>query len=294
MKTKNEILKWLLLLMLFAGATEVWAQPGSTSPTQTVCVGSQPYVVDPPSGITGSTYTWTLSGGGSITSGNGTNSIFVNWTIPGGPYDLSVIRNDGNCDGPPQIVAVTVIALPTVTISYAGTPFCMSLTTPQPVTINGTGTYTGGIYSALPAGLTIDPATGDITPSASTAGTYTVTYTIPATVACSLVQTTTTVIITPAPTATISYSGSPFCMSLTTPQSVTINGTGAYTGGTYSALPAGLTIDPVTGEITPSTSTAGTYTVIYTIPASAGCAAEPVTTTVTIESLPATSPIYHN
>lgn len=88
------------------------------------------------------------------------------------------------------------------------------------------------------------------------------------------------------PTATINYSGSPFCRSVSTAQSVTLTGTGAYTGGTYSASPAGLTINSSTGAITPSTSTAGTYTVTYTIAASGGCAAVNATRSVTITAVP--------
>jgi len=70
------------------------------------------------------------------------------------------------------------------------------------------------------------------------------------------------------PTAIISYAG-PFCGNVATPQLVTLTGTGAYTGGTYAALPAGLTI-AANGSITPGTSAAGTYTVTYTVAASGG------------------------
>ena len=80
------------------------------------------------------------------------------------------------------------------------------------------------------------------------------------------------------PAATISYAGTPFCTSLVAPQAVTQTGTA---GGAYSST-AGLMIDAVTGAITPSTSTAGTYTVTYTIAAAGGCAALVVTTSVTI------------
>src|SRR5678810_1059683 len=97
--------------------------------------------------------------------------------------------------------------------------------------------------------------------------------------------------ITAVPTASISYSGTPFCTSVSTAQSVTLSGTGAFTGGTYSA-PAGLTLDPSTGAITPNTSTPGTYTVTYTIPASGGCAAVPVTTSVTITPAPSATISY--
>ena len=81
----------------------------------------------------------------------------------------------GGCAAQTATTSVTIIALPTATISYAGTPFCKSLVVAQSVTRTGTG---GGTYTAAPAGLTINAVTGAITPSSSTAGTYTVTYTL--------------------------------------------------------------------------------------------------------------------
>src|SRR5678810_816867 len=50
----------------------------------------------------------------------------------------------------------------------------------------------------------------------------------------------------------------------------------------YSASPAGLTINATSGAITPSTSTPGTYTVTYTVAASGGCPGVTATTSVTI------------
>ncbi|KGO90064.1 hypothetical protein Q764_03075, partial [Flavobacterium suncheonense GH29-5 = DSM 17707] len=89
---------------------------------------------------------------------------------------------------------------PTASINYASSPFCSS-TASGSVTLTGTGTYTGGTYTST-AGLTIDATTGAITPSTSTPGTYTVTYTIPAVAGCSPVTTTTDITITPMPSAT--------------------------------------------------------------------------------------------
>ena len=80
-------------------------------------------------------------------------------------------------------VIVTVTTPPTASISYAGTPFCRSINTPQPVTLTGTGSYSGGNYTST-GGLTLNGSTGAITPSSSTAGNYIVTYTIPAFGAC--------------------------------------------------------------------------------------------------------------
>jgi PKD repeat protein len=87
-----------------------------------------------------------------------------------------------------------------------------------------------------------------------------------------------TIIVTATPTASISYSGSPFLTSLTTDQTVNQIGT---IGGIYSSS-TGLSIDANTGEITPSTSTAGTYTVTYTIAAEGGCEEIATSCSVTI------------
>jgi trimeric autotransporter adhesin len=87
------------------------------------------------------------------------------------------------------------------------------------------------------------------------------------------------------PSATISYGVTGFCKSLTTPQNVTLTGS---LGGTFSST-AGLTIDASTGAIIPSTSTSGTYTVHYQIPAANGCTAVNATATVSIHTVPIAS-----
>ena len=330
----------------------------------------------------------------------------------------------------------TACTPPTASISYGG-PFCSSIATQQAVTLTGTGAFTGGAYSST-TGLSLNTATGAITPSTSTAGTYTVTYTIAAGGGCPGVIATTsvkidaeviptfsavspicsgatlaalpttslngitgtwspalnntatttytftpsagqcaatasltitvnpilsptincgvstsssvsfnwaavtgatgytvaykinagplgecwrnrkcadlfwtalsggdnvTLTVTPTggagtcftaasatctatactpPTASISYGG-PFCSSIATQQAVTLTGTGAFTGGTYSSA-TGLSLNTTTGAIMPSTSTAGTYTVTYTIAAGGGCPGVMATTSVKIDA----------
>ena len=85
------------------------------------------------------------------------------------------------------------------------------------------------------------------------------------------------------PTANINYA-SPFCSNNTIAQQVSLTGTGAYTGGVYSALP-GLTLNSTTGAITPFSSVPGTYTVTYTVAAGGGCPGTVATTSVTIYSI---------
>lgn len=113
------------------------------------------------------------------------------------------------------------------------------------------------------------------------AGNYYVVITSPGGTCSAITSATAVLTVNPNPTAIISYAGSPFCSSDSSLQNVTLTGTYAYTGGTYSA-PAGLTINSSTGAITPSSSTPGSYTVTYTIPAIAGCSVVTATANVII------------
>lgn len=245
----------------------------------------------------------TLSGTGAYTGGTYSSAAGLSIDSATGEINPSLstagtytvtytVPASGGCAAVPVTTSVTITAVPTATISYAGAPFCKSNTLAQAVTRTGTGAYLGGTYSASPAGLIINPTTGAITPSTSAVATYTVTYTIPASAGCAAVPVTTSVTITAVPTATISYATAPFCKSDTSAQNVSLTGTGAFGGGSYSATPAGLNINAATGAITPSASTVGTYTVTYTVPASGGCAAVPVTTSVTVTAVPTASISY--
>jgi hypothetical protein len=95
---------------------------------------------------------------------------------------------------------------------------------------------------------------------------------------CSSVSIAIPIATTPAPAAAISYAGSPFCLDAGTTAAVTATGT---TGGTYTST-NGLNINSVTGLITISSSTPGTYTVTYTIAAAGSCPQYQTTTSVTI------------
>jgi hypothetical protein len=222
-------------------------------------------------------YTWSADAG--LVGFNTSNGTFTpNAGSAQGTYTVTYTIPVGVC---PQVVAtgqVNIIASPNATISYTGSPYCTSLGNQ---TVNLTGDA-GGTYTATPAGLTISSLSGTITPGSSTAGTYDVTYTIPAAGGCLEVTSTASITITAAPTATISYSG-PFCANNATPQTVNFSGT---TGGTFTASPSGLTINASTGAITPSTSTPNTYTVTYTLAAANGCPQFTTTASITISTLP--------
>ena len=175
--------------------------------------------------------------------------------------------------------SVTINALPTAAISYAGSPFCGIGT----ASVTQTGTA-GGAYTST-AGLTINGTTGLINLAASTAGTYTVTYTFASAAGCTNTAAT-SVVIEAAPSATISYTGSPFCATGT--GTVTRTGTA---GGTYTST-VGLSINALTGAINLATSIPGTYTITYTIAATASCPVFTTTTTATINALPTAAISY--
>ncbi|NDA99332.1 MAG: hypothetical protein EBY31_09050 [Flavobacteriia bacterium] len=174
-------------------------------------------------------------------------------TSTAGLYIVSyTIAASGGCSEVTTTASVTITAAPSAAISYTGSPFCKTLTTGQAVSQTGT---TGGTYTST-SGLSINASTGEIIPSTSTVGTYTVSYTMLGLGGCASVTTTTSVTITAPPSASISYASTSFCQTLSI-SSVIQTGT---TGGTYTST-SGLSLDVSTGSITPSTSTAGTYTV---------------------------------
>ncbi|MGH2664285.1 Ig-like domain-containing protein [Flavobacterium sp.] len=165
-----------------------------------------------------------------------------------------------------QSVTVNVTPMPSAMIAY-NSPYCVTESIQQAVNFLGTS---GGYYTVIPAtGLSINLTTGAILPSASTPGIYQITYNVAASGGCPLYTSApATVTILNGPNATISYGTLPFCISLAGQVNVIQTGT---TGGVYSAVPSGLSINSTTGAITPSSSTAGIYTVYYKIVSSGSC-----------------------
>ncbi len=167
---------------------------------------------------------------------------------------------------------------PYTSISYSSNFYCKDDPNPAPI-LGQSASF--GTFSATPNTLVIDPITGVIDLSASPVGTYLITsYIASSDPDCNPSSSTWTITITNPPSATIVYSASEYCTTNTTTQTVTQTGT---TGGYYLPVPnIGLSINPVTGAFTPSTSIPGTYIVNYRIPASGGCDLYETSTTVII------------
>ncbi len=138
---------------------------------------------------------------------------------------------------------------------YPDSIYCTGDPDPSPTFDPGADT---GVFSATPAGLVIDPATGTIDLSASLPGTYIITN--GAIVDCAL--SSFEMIIGDDPNATFSYPGSPFCS--TDPSVVPLFFMGG-TPGTFTASPPGLSLNAATGAINIGASTPGTYTVTNSV-----------------------------
>ncbi|WP_340239953.1 Ig-like domain repeat protein [Emticicia soli] len=233
------------------------------------------------SGTTGGTFSSSPSG----LSLNSSTGRITPGTSTAGTYTVMLtIAASGSCPVYTATTAITITAVPSATIGYSNNAFC---TTQGGQNVTKTGT-SGGTYSATPTGLSIDTNTGQITPGTSSAGNYVVYYSIPATGGCAAYQTSTNISIGTPANATIAYTGSPFC---TTSSVKTVSRTGTA-GGTFSSSPAGLSINSSNGQITPSTSSAGTYTISYTVSANSGCPAFTATTSITVSGAPSAAISY--
>ncbi len=151
---------------------------------------------------------------------------------------------------------ITVLAPDNASFSYGAVRFCATDPPITPFLINNSG----GTFSANSNNLALNSQTGTIDFGASTAGTYIVTYTTAG--FCATVYSE-TITIDPFPNASFAYGANAYCLGATNPQP-TITG---ISGGRFSSR-AGLIINVFSGELDLNTSTAGTYTVFYSLTAS--------------------------
>ncbi len=208
----------------------------------------------------------TFSAGAGLSINTSTGAIDVSLSTPG-TYTVTY-TTVGACPNSAS-ATVTINGLDDASFSYSAATYCAGDTDPTP-TVTGLG---GGTFSAG-AGLSINASTGAIDVSASTPGTYTVTYTTSG--ACPN-SSSVSVTINALDNASFSYSAATYCVSDSDP-TPTITGLG---GGTFSAG-AGLSINASTGAIDVSLSTPGTYTVTYT---TVGACPNSASATVTINGL---------
>ena len=252
-----------------AAPVAAFAYPTAT----TYCAGSTSSVTPTlGSGATAGTFSSTM--GLSI---DATTGVITLSTSTAGTYTVTnTVAASGTCAAVLATTMVTITPANSAAFTYpTGTTFCASGPNPT-ATVTGT---TGGTFSTT-SGLSLDATTGTINLSASTIGTYTVTYTVASNCGSSA---TATVTITAAPVAAFSYASTTYCGTGTNPAPVLSAGASA---GNFLASLSGLVVNVNTGIIDLTASTPGTYTVTNSVGAASGCAAATATTTVTITAAP--------
>ncbi len=221
---------------------------------------------------------------GLVFSNLNTGEIDLSSSAPGTYTVTNSIPSSGTCNAISASTTVIIISADDASFVYTSATYCQSGNNPTPA-ITG---LSGGTFSAIPNGLSINPSTGEINLSASALGIYTLSYTTNG--VCPNASSITMTIIDANPSATFSYAGSPFCQNTTSPFPTFAFGASA---GIFSATPVGLIFAHVnTGEVDLSASAPGTYIVTNTIPQSGTCNAISAIDTVTINAPDDASFVY--
>jgi hypothetical protein len=239
-----------------------------------------------PGGVVGASYNATLNASGGTTP--------YTWSATGLPAGLSIDPSSGAITGTPTASGASTVS---ITVTDSTNPTHLSATknlsitivaqlaitttslpsgvtgTAYNATVNASGGTTPYTWSAtgLPAGLTINASTGAISGSPTAAGTSTVSITVTDSTSPTHLSATKNLSLTIAAQLTITTTSPLPGGSVDAPYSTTIAASGGTTPYTWSAtgLPAGLSIDPSTGAISGTPTTAGAATVAVTVSDSA-------------------------
>lgn len=220
--------------------------------------------------LTGYTLAWydAATGGTALTAAP-TPVITAAGTTP---YYVAYVNATG-CEGVRAQINVVVNdkTNPVVGFTYDAATYCAIAT--DPVITFDADFAPNGTFTATPAGLAIDAVTGAIDLSASTAGTYDVTYDVAAVDCINPGTNTVSVTVNAAtnPVVDFTYTNN-VCLN-STAALLPVPATGFTVGGTYTS--ATVTVDAATGAIDLATATAGTHDITYTLNEDttlAGCA----------------------
>ena len=247
--------------------------------------GCSAVTVDPatlPGGTVGTAYNQTVSGNPagtysySVTAGALPTGLTLNagtGAITGTPsqrgtYNFTVTATSGGCSG--TRAYSVVIGCPGLTVSslpsgVIGTAYNSG------INVNPAGSYTYSVSAgSLPAGLTLNTSTGSVSGTPTTAGSSTFTIRITASGGC-VYGANYTVVIN-CPTITLSALPTP---ALNSAYNQTISA--APAGGNYSfavtagALPAGLSLNQLTGVVSGTPTAAGTFNFTVTATGFSSC-----------------------
>ncbi len=286
-----------------------------------VCQGAQE-VYTTEAGM-GSSYVWTVSSGGTINGGQGTNTLTVTWNAVG-PQQVTVSYTNGNnCTAAtPTIQAITVKPIPNVKTLPASTfTLCSGSSAQVALTSDVAGTELNTTFSWTASGngatLTPNPGTlpatpGNINQAFTNSGNIlepVVFHIMPTAAGCSPSSPTNfTVNFNPVPAVSTLVQGSPsttqsVCSGFAT-QAINLqtnvtgltpayNWTNTCDAGITNCPPASGTSNPIPAFIPGNTTTSVknvTYSIIASLTATSGtCPGLPSPFTVHVNPLPVTT-----
>ena len=217
--------------------------------------GSDPTPTIPVTSTSGGTFTITAPG--VINPATGEIDLSASG-LTGSPYTITYnTAIVGNACPNSTTVQVAITTAPSAAFTYDQAAYCQDSL--APVLTFGVGA-SGGLFSSIPAGLSLNTTSGAVDLTLSTPNVYTVYNTIAAGGGCAASLDSTTIEVLPVDSALFSYSNGTYCLTGTDP-AATIGANGT-TGGTFTISAPGV-INPVTGQIDLLTSGLGTYTIYY-------------------------------
>ncbi|MBE5322355.1 putative Ig domain-containing protein, partial [Pedobacter sp. MR2016-19] len=208
-------------------------------------------------------YTYALASGSTLPAGltlSSSGLVIGTPTATGNPTFDVVVTDTKACS---TTAAFTLNVTPALALAPGALP---NGVTGIPYTTNGIPAATGGTgpYSytatALPPGLTFNPATREITGTPTQVGTFTIPVTVTDangnTITANYTLKVTDPLVLPAATLANGTTGTVY------PTQTIPSATGGSTPYTYAAtgLPPGLTFNPATREITGTPTQSGTFT----------------------------------
>jgi PKD repeat protein len=229
----------------------------------------------------GSTYTWTVPENATIATGQGTNSIIVNFGTTNGTIIVTE-RNTVGCYGTPQTLVINLLGCG-LDANFSGTPEEICVGGSVEFTNTSTG-VTGATIYLWNFGSGATPATAnEIGPhnvTYSTTGFKTVSLTI--TEGASNNETKVDFITVNANNTVTPPSATP-TLCINTPLTAITHTTFGATGiGTPVSLPAGVTASWAANTITISGTPSAAGVFSYSIPLTGGCGTVSATGTITV------------
>nr|WP_276610650.1 putative Ig domain-containing protein [Kineococcus siccus] len=280
---------------------------GDEGQTVSIVVSSAPAApvftsAAPPAATVGAAYAHTFTAAGypaptfRVSNGalppgltlNGSTGVLDGTATSAGTTAFTVSAGNGVGADADQAVNATVVFAPQAPAFTSAVPpaATVGIAYAQTVTATGYPAPTLQVISGgLPVGLSLDPVSGLISGSPTTAGPAT--FTVRAENASGTADQAVALEVAPAPVAPAFTAVSPPAGTVDQPYAYTIAATGVPTVSytiTAGALPPGLGLDRVTGALTGTPTVAGAYRVVV---AAANGVAPPATAAVTIVVAPA-------